>query len=360
MTKVPPTIPLPTPAAPAGVPADIVATGHLIPAIDRIKIFSEKQWEEFVLEWADSLREQYSRVDRCGSAGDMGRDVIATCKDGSEAWDNYQCKHYKDSLKPTDIWLELGKLAYYTRRGDYSCPRRYFFIAPQGAGTKLSNLMKKPDELRAGLVANWDTYCRTSITSTAVVELDASLKAYLDGLDFSIFEATPPLRIIDAHAKTRWHTARFGGGLPPRPPVAEPPTDPADLEVTYVRQLMDAYADHLKRQVAAVGDLAGEADLREHYGDSRLEFYSAESLRTFSRDTLPPGEFEKLQDEVHSGIKDEVRTDHADGYRRVVAVVKTARTLQLAAHALHGRLSVRDHGGICHQLANDEKVRWVK
>jgi hypothetical protein len=48
------------------------------------------------------------------------------------------------------------------------------------------------------------------------------------------------------------------------------------------------------------------AALREYYGDSRLEFYSAESLRTFSRDTLPPGEFEKLQDEVHGNIRDEV------------------------------------------------------
>jgi hypothetical protein len=75
---------------------------------------------------------------------------------------------------------------------------------------------------------------------------------------------------------------------------------------------------------------------------------------------LPPGEFEKLQDEVHTGIKDELRGEHADGYRRVVAVVKTARTLPLGAHALHGRMAVRDHGGICHQLANDGKVRWIK
>jgi hypothetical protein len=27
---------------------------------------------------------------------------------------------------------------------------------------------------------------------------------------------------------------------------------------------------------------------------------------------------------------------------------------------LHGRLTVRDHGGICHQLANDKKVKWTK
>ena len=75
---------------------------------------------------------------------------------------------------------------------------------------------------------------------------------------------------------------------------------------------------------------------------------------------IKPGEFEKLQDEVHAGIKDDVRDDHVDGYRRVVAVVKTARSLPLAAHPLHTRIHVRDRGGICHQLANDGKVRWVK
>jgi hypothetical protein len=357
---LPPLVPLPVPDAPAGVPADIVAAGPPIPALDRIKLFSDTQWEQFVLEWVDSLRDEYAAVNRCGGAGDMGRDVVASVKDGNDAWDNYQCKHYAESLKPTDVWLELGKLVYYTRRGDYTYPRRYFFVAPQGAGTKLSNLLKKPAELRAGLTAHWADHCRTKITSTTAVELDAALAAYIDGLDFSIFEAIPPLRIIDGHAETRWHAARFGGGLPPRPPAAVPPAEPAGTETTFVRELFLAYGDHLKQPVTAVGDLAAVSDLREHFGDARLEFYSAESLRTFSRDTLPPGEFEKLQDEVHSGIRDEIRSEHADGYVRVVAVVKTARTLPLAGLALHGRMSVRDHGGICHQLANDGKARWVK
>lgn len=67
-----------------------------------------------------------------------------------------------------------------------------------------------------------------------------------------------------------------------------------------------------------------------------------------------------MQDEIHSGIKDEVRGDHADGYRRVLAVVKTARALQPTSNPLSTRLHTRDKGGICHQLANDGKVRWVK
>ncbi len=47
------TVPLPSPLSPAGVPADALLSGPPIPAIDRIKLFSATQWEDFLLEWAD-------------------------------------------------------------------------------------------------------------------------------------------------------------------------------------------------------------------------------------------------------------------------------------------------------------------
>ncbi len=353
------TLPLPSPTGPASLSADVVNVGPPIPPIERIRLFSDRQWEEFVLEWADSLRQKYERVERCAGAGDMGRDVVATLINASNEWDNYQCKHYNRPLQSGDIWIELGKLIYYTHRKDYTYPRHYYFVAPQGAGTKLSNLLKNPERLRADLFAKWHDRCREQITSTGLVELAGDLKAYADSLDFSIFEAIPPLRIIDQHATTRWHIARFGGGLPQRPPIQQPPVNPADLEARYIRQLLDAYGDHLGRSITTIGDITTEKVLQSHYKDSRLEFYSAESLRTFSRDYLPPGEFEKLQDEVHSGIVDELRAPHSDGYSRLLAVIRIARILQITAHALVTRMSVRDRGGICHQLANDDKVRWT-
>ena len=359
MAKLP-SAPIQSPPEPSSVSADAVAFGKLVPAIDLLKIFSDTQWEEFVLEWADSLKNEYVRVERCGGAGDMGRDVIAMVDPDTDTWDNFQCKHHGAPLAPHDIWTELGKLVFYTRRGDYGYPRRYSFVAPRGAGTKLSNLLKKPDQLRAGLIDNWDTHCRTRIAETEAIELDEALRGYIETLDFSIFDAVPPLRILDGHAKTRWHVARFGGGLPERPPTPVPPSEPAAHETVFVQELFRAYGDHLKKPIAILTDL-DSGDLHAHYGEARLEFYSAESLRTFSRDTLPPGAFERLQDDVHSGIGDDLRDDrHADGYRRVVAVVKTARLLPLDAHAVHGRMSIRDRGGICHQLVNDRKIRWVK
>lgn len=351
---------LPKPACGTVASADVVAAGLPIPPIERIRIFSAGQWEDFVLEWADSLRDQYGTVERCGGAGDMGRDIIAFDKSSPTIWDNYQCKHYKAGLAPGDIWVELGKLVYYTYINEYTYPRKYTFVAPQGAGTKLSNLLRKSDKLKELLIDNWDKHCKVGITSTALVELDAALRAYLAALDFSIFEAVPPLRIIDQHAKTRWYATRFGGGLPARPKVAAPPVTVAAHEVTYVRSLLDAYGDHLKCTLPTVADLGTHEDVREHFNDARLEFYSAEALRAFSRDTLPPGAFEELQDQLHGGIKDEMRGMHPNGYRRVLSVVKTAKLLPITDHALKDRLSTHDRGGICHQLANDGKVKWVK
>ena len=347
--------PLPTLAA------DVVASGLPVHPVERIRLFSPEQWESFVQEWADSLREEYELVERCGGAGDMGRDVIATVKGGNGAWDNYQCKHYQKALAPTDVWIELGKLVYYTLKREYLCPRAYFFVAPQGVGPKLSNLLKKPHALRDGLIANWDKECRTQITKTEFVECNAAMKAHIESLDFSIFQTKPLLRIIEGHAMTRWHAARFGGGLPIRPDPHAPPSDPAINESVFVGELRLAYAQHLKQDVKDLdAGLAARKDLLEHFQDARIEFYSAEGLRAFSRDRLPLGEFEKLQDEIHSGIKDDVRGAHADGFQRVIAVVKTARALQITSNPLITRILTRDRGGICHQLANDGKVRWVQ
>ncbi len=352
--------PLPTPIATASISTDVVTAGLPIPPIERIRIFSNEQWEDFVLEWADSLRDQYGTVERCGGAGDMGRDIIAFDKANPAIWDNYQCKHYKSGLAPSDIWLELGKLVYYTQINEYTYPRRYFFVAPQGAGTKLSNLLRNAVKIKAQLIDNWESHCKYGIASKNVVELTGALRAHIDSLDFSIFEAVPPLRIIDQHAKTRWYATRFGGGLPPRPKIVAPPATVADHEVTYVRSLLDAYGDHLKCSLPTVADLGTHDDVRAHFNDARLEFYSAEALRAFSRDTLPLGAFEELQNELHGGIKDEIRGTYSDGYQRVLSVVKTARLLPITDHALKERLSLLDKGGICHQLANDGKVKWVK
>ena len=68
--------PIPVPA-PSKITVGQVGSGSLIPALDRVKLFSPAEWEDFVREWADSLRSKYVAVLRAGGPGDKGRDIVA-------------------------------------------------------------------------------------------------------------------------------------------------------------------------------------------------------------------------------------------------------------------------------------------
>ncbi len=151
------------------------ASSTIVPAIDFLRVFSPGQWEDFALEWAHSLKSRYQRVERCGGAGDLGRDIVAFVSD--DEWHNYQCKHYKDPLQPNQVVLELGKLCYYVHEKAFSAPSEYYFVAPQGAGNSLSLLFKKPEDLRARLIKDWTTKCEEHITSTKKVPLAGKLLA---------------------------------------------------------------------------------------------------------------------------------------------------------------------------------------
>lgn len=340
--------------------ADQMASGKAIPALDRLRVMSADEWQDFVLEYAHSLKTLYSSVERHAGAGDLGCDVVArVTADAGGEWDNYQCKHYKDALAPGDTWIELGKFCYYSFVGEYTVARKYYLVAPKGAGRTLSNLLNAPDKLRVGLLDNWDSHCRENITSKKEIPLSDALRKHISDLDFSIFSALSPLKIIEQHATTPWHAPRFGGGLKDRAMPPEPPKTLASHESAYIRSLLDAYEERLGQALAALEDLK-DVDLIDHLQRARREFYSAEALREFSRDNVPLGTFEQLLDEVYSGIIDVIQAKHPDAMERVLASVKQAKALALASNALVTRVSTADKGGMCHQLANNSRVTWRK
>lgn len=330
----------------------------MVPPIERLRHMSAETWEDFILEWSHSQKHKYDRVEKHAGSGDMGIDVVGLeSPTGDDPWDSFQCKHYDHALHPGDVWLELGKLVFYTFSGEYSVPRRYQFVAPQGAGTALSKLLRKPEQVRAGLISAWDKSCRSKITSKREILLENGLREHVEKFDFGIVTAASPLTIIDDHRGTPYYVYRFGGGLPPRGPIATPPPAPATIEANYVRALLDAYEDRLGTALTAPVDLA-HAELGDHFSRSRREFYSAESLREFSQDNVPPGTFESLLDEVHTGVVDVERADHTDAVARVFAVVQQAKGLPITSNALISVIKAADRGGMCHQLANTLKLRW--
>lgn len=349
------------PAVPQ-VTAAQVTLGPVIPPQQRLLTYSSSEWEGFTHEWVHyCLKSQYKHVQRFAGAGDMGIDVagFSDAKRLKGVWDNFQCKHYDHALKPSDAWVEIGKIIWYSFCGEYAPPRAYYFVAPRGAGTRLARLLGDDDLLREELIENWDKNIKNEITSKAPVPLDATLKGYVDDFDLSIFQAKTALELIEDHRATPNHAARFGGGLPIRPSAGKPPVAPSAKESRYIAQLLGAYGEHVGAPVTDAAALPTQK-LKAHFRRQREAFYEAESLRVFARDTVPLGTFEALQDDIYDGIVDTHDQIHVDGYVKVCAVTKAARDMQITANALITCTNPKDRDGICHQLVNEERLQWTK
>ncbi|GIK88055.1 MAG: hypothetical protein BroJett026_35360 [Betaproteobacteria bacterium] len=354
---------IPAPSDPASpVTSAQVTHGPILPPQQQLLIYSPDQWEDFVQEWAHyCLKKTYKQVRRYSGAGDLGIDVAGFLDDKrlEGAWDNYQCKHYDHAITPSEVWVEFGKVIWYSFIHEYTKPRRYCFVSPRGAGTRLGRLLDNATNLRGELIANWDRYVKAHITSTREITLDSTLLAYVNAFDFSIFEAKTSMELVDDHRATPVHAARFGGGLPQRPAVEQPPSVVAPAESRYVTQLLGAYAEHMGAPVSDLSALSTQK-LKDHFRRQREAFYHAESLRVFARDTVPAGTFESLQHDIYDGVADTHDAPHCDGYEKVCAVTKAAREVQITANALISCTKPKDRDGICHQLVNEERLRWTR
>ena len=352
-----------TPREPTAAPSSAhVQTGVPIPKPMRVRSFSPDDWEVFVEEWATTLEGSYTKVRRFGGPGDCGVDVAGFCTpdDFGGTWDNYQCKRYGHPLRPSDIWVEIGKIIYYSYVGNFSVPRAHYFVASSGVGTALEKLLNEPEELKANFQSNWNNHCKKKLTATKIIELQGDFLAYVELFDFSIFSSRSHIELIDAHSHTSYHAVRFGGGLRARPKPDTPPVQPATNESRYIRQLLDAYGDHLHIAVQNPVVLKAYQSLQDDFLRQRERFYHAESLRNFARVTVPEGTFDELQDEVFHGVIDVTDRDHASGFERMGATVAQAALVSTTANPLTSVTKSQDRQGICHQLANDDRLLWVR
>jgi hypothetical protein len=332
-----------------------VEKGEPVHPLDRLQIMSPDAWEVFTLEFVSYLGNDYESVTRCAGAGDKGRDVIAKF---SSAWDNYQCKHYKDKLSIADVVAELGKLVYYTWRGDYTLPREYRFVSPKGCSSHCIDMLAKKARIKAEIIKRWDKVCKDKITKTESIPLQGALLDYLNGLDFSFVDEMSSQELIDKHARTPYHTTRFGSYHLKRPPARKPEPGLADNEKVYVDALLNAFsdADGAEYSFSSVMDTEYKDDMER----ARINFYSAESLEVFSRDAFPADCYEKLKSECHEGVHSAVRKKFDDGYQRFLEVSTQSVNIPYDSHPLRHFLQTADRKGLCHQLVNDLKFEWIK
>lgn len=338
-----------------------VSSGIPITKSSRVTLFSAEEWEIFIEEWASSQNVHYEQIRRYGGAGDMGIDIagFSTSDRFQGNWDNYQCKQYDHSLRPSEAWLEIGKVIYYSFLGEYQPPKNYYFVCSKGIGTTLEQLLGAPEKLSDGAKRNWDQYCLKGITSTKDVPLTGELKEYFDEFDFSIFNSKSPLDLVNDHSKTAFHAVRFGGGLPLRPLVEPPPDEPKQDESRYLRHLLDAYGESMKKTVDSASFLDDVPRLKTDYLRQRERFYHAEALRNFARDTVPKGTFENLQEEIFQGVIDTNEASHLSGLDNLRSTLTQAAQISITANPLSASTKVQDKQGVCHQLANKDRLKWV-
>jgi hypothetical protein len=347
-----------------------VLIGIPIPPVRLLQVMSPDEWEGFTEEWLSfhKAKGTYQSIKRFSGPGDLGLDVVAFTEiEGfAKPWDSYQCKHYNHALTPVDMYGEIGKIIYHSFRRtppfNQACrvPRRHVFIAPFGVGIKLGRLLRDPDRLKEEVRAKWQSNCVSAIGGAIDAPLKGELLAYFDDFDFSIFDDRTAVELLEEHTLTVFHAPRFGGGLPPRGEPDTPPVEPTEAESLYLRKLLDAYSDYVGKSIADREELAPHSDLDGHYKRQRVLFYSAESLRNFARDRTPPRTFDSLQDDIYNGVIDICEANHSDALERLRKIITSAGQLDVSGNALVGVTKVADKQGICHQLANDDRLTWKK
>lgn len=347
---------VPTPA----MGPQLTHTGPPVPPAHRIFFYSSGEWEEFIKEWALGLRESYTQVKRLGGSGDQGIDVAGFKSEaGLEGpWDCFQGKHYAGPIAPSDAWPEILKVFVHVDAADYVLPDSYRFLAPKGCGTSLNRLLSKPTKLREKFLdAIADD---TSMTSGMDAALLSRVRNLAGATDFSMFRSVELHEALAVHQKTAYHVARFGGHLPVPSAFSEPPKELSDHEVNYISELRKVYAESCSDDLSDAATFGSHPSFGDHFKRQRYSFYAAESLRMDARDAVPEGTFERLQDDVHDGVIETASAEHLSGMECLTAVLTHSTLVDLTSHPLVSWAGPQARRGICHQLANDERLTWTQ
>jgi|HubBroStandDraft_4_1064222.scaffolds.fasta_scaffold212737_1 hypothetical protein len=329
---------------------------NLAPIIKVVRAYDPTEWEVFISEWQKGLQ-GYVAVKRLGGAGDHGRDVIGLC--GPEAcqgvWDNFQCKHYETALSTPTACEDAGKIIFHAFKKVFTPPRKCTFVAPRGPTTELRDKLLNPDKFREEVLENWHVRVAGRVVAGEMHRLEGGLATYAQNFDYTSFGYATLDEILDDHRKTAYWASRFGGHLPP-PPRGQAPSEIAAEETVYVAKLLDVYAEAEGHAVFTVADLSAHPDWSQDLQGQRVRFYDAEAFTAHYRDQTEPGTIEDFADQIFDAIEPSLRVS-GSGHMRLTAALTTAAQARPAS-VLAPRARVRVKQGVCHQLANDDRVTW--
>jgi len=342
---------------PSVTPEDQLGTSPVsVTPAQQLYFYDPDRWEEFIREWATGITTEYEQIKRVGGTNDRGADVAGflTPRGFDDEWDCFQCKHYAAPLAWSDVLPELVKVFRHAADGEYVLPNKYLFLAPKGLSGTMSRLISTPHKLKAKFVA--DAPAKLSalgLTPAQVLTVMELAKAD----EFSRFGSEELPDVLDVHRATPYFATRFGVPLPQRTQHGNPPTDVDPQEARYVEQLLDVYEERWAETFVR-DEVNEDTRTKTHFQRQRVRFFEAEALHAYARDSVPPGTFEHFQEAILSGVIDTVEADHQNGWARLSGALSAAGQLNLASHALIAVASQDDLKGVCHQLANDNRLTW--
>jgi hypothetical protein len=66
-----------------------------------------------------------------------------------------------------------------------------------------------------------------------------------------------------------------------------------------------------------------------------------------------------LQDEIFHGVIEICDNSHQDGLACMKATLSESAKIAITSNPLEKAVKVQDRQGICHQLANEDRLLWV-
>lgn len=192
--------------------------------------------------------------------------------------------------------------------------------------------------------------------------MDKSFSDYINSFNFAIVKTYPMAQVIDEYLDTIYGNIRFGGRRLNMPASLIPTDTIEPEEMTYISALLEAYSDEIGIQIDTTESLKAYSFYFEHFNRQRKDYYSAETIRRFVRDTLTDSQqFDVLKEEIYNGIIDIHEQYYDSGYKRLVADLKQASTINTSKCILDSKLhciGVGERKGACHMLVNDNRLKW--
>lgn len=345
LTVVPPTLRM----APMPSPKQIVS------------FYDPDQFEEFVKEWVPALDPSYVLVERHGGSGDHGIDVAGYLSrqrlEGE--WHNYQCKRYAAALTWATAAQEMRKMFVAAAAGEFTVPTRYVFVAPI-ISRSLPRQFAKPTECRAKFLQELAT-TKDKLVTRLTDDQRSAVQDLAAATDFAIFECVDLDEMLELHKTTPHWAERFPyapveGG----PKEMLPPLQHSEDETRYVQHLVDVYRERFPGTINSLEEVPHVEEADEHLKRQREAFYAAEAVRVFARDATKPAYFERVKKDVYDIVVEVAARSYPDGWERHSAVMAVAGTVQLTPTVLASFVETNARKGVCHHLANEDRLTWCK